>query len=130
MTSQDAFNKVWETFVVDQAPQSLTGSSCVYGPPETIGCAIACLLPYRLRGWVHKWENSNREGSLQGVSNLIKENTDVAEHFSGVTPYFLIELQCAHDTPVHDGIPFHEVMHLRLTEIATNNSLTIPKETK
>ncbi len=57
MTNQEAFNKVYETFLVKRAPKSMAWLDgkhlCSYGEPGTPGCAVACLLTdeERIQAW-------------------------------------------------------------------------------
>jgi hypothetical protein len=125
-SNQTAFNHVWKTFVVDEAPQSKSPHepACSYGEPSTTGCAIACLLTPALRS--RAWEIEQAGKSL-GVSALCRHEPDIATYLQHVELPLLRGLQHAHDTPYDRTKRFSDVMRKRLTEVAVEHDLVAPK---
>jgi hypothetical protein len=72
MTAQQIFDKVWQTFVVEKAPKSVNeAGKCVYGHPDTIGCAVACLMPRETRQALYEYENKTTSLSVTLLSREI-----------------------------------------------------------
>lgn len=111
MTAQEIFDRVWKTFIVDKAPQSIrcgikTPNLCSYGHPDNgPGCAVACLIDDRkVRMKLYEWEmEANESDKLSSVGNAVSEGIlpeDFAEHLA-----LLEALQCWHDGDYSFGDP-------------------------
>lgn len=118
MTNQEAFNKVWQTFIVEKAPQSkLWFGLCSYGKPGTTGCSVACLLSPEDRETAWRLE---REAELgDSLSTSITDFYTRLPSVSGVALELLQELQHWHD------LQFSDTAYLRY--IARKFSLTVPE---
>jgi len=59
MTQQEIVDKVYKTFVTDKNKASVYNNMCVYGEPDTVGCAVACLCDKKTRIKLRKFELSD-----------------------------------------------------------------------
>lgn len=98
-SNQDAFNNVWQHFIVERNPRARDRSEkCRYRIFDDTGiavnaCAIGCQLP----------DNLYRVGGIEGLgvnaffAQLETDFETIVEYFRDVDPSFLISLQRAHD---------------------------------
>jgi hypothetical protein len=121
MTNQEAFDRVWQYFVVEGHPAGLSTASAVpvYRDRETGNrCAIGCLLPDSM-------ELGTYDGACVRVEALIDDNGDAAALFSDCERGFLGELQDAHDAHAgHSG--FGDAFADDLAYIAHRWGLALP----
>ena len=105
MTNQEAFNKVYETFLVKRAPKSMAWLDgryqCSYGEPGTPGCAVACLLTdeERIQAWdferTYYAMPSYLRGNGTGVCELLGNTTITS--LDNLSTDVLVSLQGWHD---------------------------------
>ena len=119
-TSQEAFNNVWQHFVVEQHPRAVSHAAqrCSYRTHDNLnGCAIGCQLPDELADGLDSLPQV-------GITRVLEKRPAVAEYFKGVDPRLLSELQSAHD----QGSPwtFRPYIKKRLEQLAKNFNLTVP----
>lgn len=129
MKRQDAFNIVWNHFVVNKGKPSVDRDSisCLYRGEAGAKCAIGVLLPDK------NYEKSLEGEELEFVASLIP-GLRVKENLG-----FLRQLQQAHDdaSDKNDGIAdakyeiadvktFRKNIKVKLTELAENWKLKIP----
>ena len=87
MTEQEIFDKVYTHFVVERNPCSVSADgTCMYRGLNGAKCAVGLLIP----------DEQYQEG-MEGMSAsmLCEEYPSVCDW--GVSPDFLMSLQCAHD---------------------------------
>jgi hypothetical protein len=119
-TNQTAFNRVWATFMIGKAPKSTVGDQCVYGAPDTVGCAIACLLSPESRALTASYNGS--------VSSLCVDRPSVDEELNGCDLGLLMRLQAAHDNTPGMDMPqyFRSKMRAALKAVAREYRLSVP----
>jgi len=92
MTNQEAFNIVWQRFIVEKAPFGYDKEKhhCLYRHPDdpSIRCAVGACLPDELY---------SPGMEKKPFTRLIQDYPDVAEFFSGCDIELLAEMQDAHD---------------------------------
>lgn len=116
MTNQEAFDKVWQYFVVEGHPKAISGNGkCYYRSPDGHKCAAGCLIPDEL--YNSRWETS----SIEAVMCM---DDAIALLFSRVDPDLLQALQWAHDQAQRPS--FHTDLQVRLRRVAEEFNLPIP----
>lgn len=117
MTNAEAFNCVWQYFIVERHPQAIdpTTRRCCYRTSDGNKCAAGCLIPDEL--YSPDWETSTINHIRTAVSSL-------SLLFEGVASNLLAELQHNHDSlpPRH----FHHDFERKLRDIAKTYHLAIP----
>jgi len=115
MTNQQAFNKIWNHFIVNKGKKSSEGSYCKYRDGAGNKCAVGVLIPDNLY-------DKNLEG--KGYAVLISEHESMKVFFKDINIQLLLDLQCTHDDAGYwdKGILDKE----RLIEIAEEYELKIP----
>jgi hypothetical protein len=137
-TLQTAFNKIWQTFVVEKAPPSRRGYGdgigyqCSYGAPGTPGCAIGCLLTPAHQQMAYAWEQGASIPS--GVGTMLRYFT--FEELSEIPLSQLSKLQTIHDVCSDDldkvivdratQRRFTALMERDLQDFAQTHDLVIP----
>lgn len=123
MDKQEAFNKVWQHFVVEKQPpgRSVTDvyGSCSYCTPEGHRCAIGALVT----------EEEAKEMARATVGSIRHMTPDIWEKYMpksirSLDKQFLVELQDAHDSPGCGS--FHLNFETSLRCIADNFTLQVP----
>ena len=114
MTEQEAFNKVWQHFVVEGNPRASDGARCWYRHPSSgAKCALGILIP-----------DEKYSSFLEHIAgwNMM---SSIPEVFGRISLPFVLDLRQTHDffPPVR---PFADHMRVELTEIASQYELTIP----
>jgi hypothetical protein len=121
MTTQEAFDAVWDWFVIQRARRGwdVPVARCVYRGSDGCRCPIGRLLPDHLY-------NPSMEGS--SISQLIENFSDIEEHFTPCDVAFLNDLQLVHDNSVSaaGGYDFNGYMQKKLRELAEVYELVIP----
>lgn len=115
LTQQQAFDKVWQWFVVDKNPRSMVGTRCQYRGTSGAKCALGVLIPDAL------YDDILDEGmSYQSVVDRV-----------GLPPWYKFwkQLQGCHDDTSRED-DFTTGITDNLTNFATTYSLDIPKEEK
>lgn len=127
---QEAFNIVWNAFVVRKEPfsaveneESCTGFNCLYRGPDGAKCAAGHLIPDDV--FKESWEGS-------GIYYLIGRDLEFDLGFtSAKTEQFISKLQEAHDRAaanhLRDNEDFHESIEHSLRNFAMTYSLTLPQ---
>jgi len=96
MTNQEAFDKVWDTFITREQPYAINEHECcVYGG-EGEGCAAACLMPPEVRDFARLNEGvgflSLRARAMASKSHRVIEWFRHIEDLK-----FIDDLQTIHD---------------------------------
>lgn len=121
MTKQDAFNLLWEYYIIfrNRRGWDIEQGRHMYRGSDGCRCPVGVLLPDVLY-------NSSMEG--YDVQQLWEEDDDFHQHFQLVGLQFLKDVQDAHD----DGIgpkgatDFNGYMQKKLRELAEIYDLVIP----
>lgn len=114
-TEQEAFDKVWDWFVVQGKPRSLNeDGGCAYRGKDGARCAVGVLVPDEEIGFLQEgpsiWSNSHGWGRLDSLKGLDKHG-------------FLTPLQACHDEAgCGKGI------ESRLRKFAEKQGLSVPEE--
>ncbi len=135
MTLQEAFDKVWQWFVVERHSISsapVTGT-CKYRSDGN-KCAIGVLIPDEVYTTLIEYR------TIEDLNNYIKTNTEYAKQISKFSTWFidnlqpmikeLIELQRCHDSFIDkickksDSFNFH--MEISLEAFALKYNLSVP----
>lgn len=120
MTNQEAFDKVWDWFVVRGKPASLRpvthGYGCVYRGENGTRCAAGVLIPDEL----YRLDMEN-----MSIREVINQDRRLAEYFAGVSEDLLRSLQQAHDGLAGES-DFAEEIEGSLIEVAAWFSLAVP----
>jgi hypothetical protein len=121
LSNQQAFDNVWQHFIVDRNPRAVQGGMCCYRTTDGRMCAVGCQLPDAL--YLPDMEAT-------AASTAVGENSAVAEYFRHVTPTLLNALQHAHDAPrPRAAEDEYAAMARKLRDVATEYGLTVPSET-
>jgi hypothetical protein len=129
LSNQDAFNNVWQYFIVDRHPRALVVESeveetdnfsrCRYRTADGRMCAVGCQLPDALY-------RPDMEG--EAASTVVNIADDVTEYFCHVQPRLLDRLQVAHDyvyqRPGEEDT--YAAMARKLREVAVDFGLNPP----
>lgn len=116
MTKQEAFDRVWEHFIVDGQPLSRVGGRCYYRSPFGAKCAIGLLIPDEL------YRDEFDSGGGMSATTLL-QRPEFQEFQPLLTGGFCERLQAAHDCS-DSRIGMEE----RMRRIAEEHSLSIPGE--
>lgn len=124
MNNQEAFNKIWQHFVVNKAPPSFAdyagrGIACAYRGENGAMCAVGCLIPDEMY-------TPHIEGNA--IKSIIENNhhfPKITNFLSNVDVKFLEVCQRAHDEQAGWNY-FHDNIKVKLTQIASTWNLTIP----
>lgn len=133
MTNQDAFNTVWNHFVVGRGLPSYelseattSGFRCLYRGPHNARCAFGILIPDEL--YTPFWEDKRAATILRMMES--EGDLEFQELFN--TSSILGDLQSCHDTAVEGLVKrledFHIAIETKLRQQAVNHSVTIPGE--
>ena len=126
MTNQEAFNRVWQHFVVEKQPRSyVNNDGCCYRGPNGAKCAVGVLIPDELyRPEMEDWSVTSLNSRADEFPTLFGPGGCLA----GANIDLLTRIQAAHDSYSIYGNPeFDRYMGKRLREIAQQFSLTIPE---
>ena len=122
MTKQQAFNKIWKTFVTNRAPKcSSKLRSCSYGGLNQAGCAVGCLLHKKDRIAAFAWERGGIAGDTS-IGSLKREFPKIKSYLP-VEGGFLKRMQEWHD---NDMTPIIQERKEQLRKIAKAYKLTAP----
>ena len=92
--AQDAFNRVWDFFVVQKNSHSFIDTRCLYRTRKhgvsISGCGVGCMMPDDMAIQADQQRES-------GIGSVLSNMPVVVEWFSMVPPIFLTRLQRAHD---------------------------------
>lgn len=121
MTNQEAFNRVWDHFVVKKGKPSMSkDGNCKYRGPNGAKCAVGVLIPdeaYR--------ESYDSDGGYS-LYTLISD-PPVSSVLCGVTPGLLFAMQHVHDASAKAlRRDFHSMVEQGLRELAVVYDLIIP----
>lgn len=122
MTNQEAFNKVWDHFVVKKNGPSVDGSgTCKYRGRNGTKCAIGVLIPDEA------YEPQMDYGGLK-LERIISMYPKFREALKGVGRDFLCDLQATHDmfTRGRRILQFHTLIRAELQQVAKRWNLAIP----
>ena len=139
MYLQEAFDKVWNWFVVEKHPQSIgVDNDCQYSTVDAAGnetrCALGCLAPTKEEA--QRWDSHSlmefQVANLLGLK-LTRKNMAAAwrkfdQNISNdgvVKNYAFVDLRECHDN-ARNGSGFSHDIHARLKVYAANYGLTVP----
>ncbi len=130
MNNQEAFDGVWDWFVVEKHRPGTNpdGVGCAYYIDDVTRCAIGCLLPISLAKGLRSYE---------GIGVVLKsKGMVIAQHFEGVNHGLLRALQRAHDGSAYatsgynpepnDHETFLTLLEGRLEGVAQDYNLEVP----
>lgn len=119
-SNQQAFNRVWRHFAIEGNAQCLSpDGNCVYRGKRGAGCAVGCMMPYKMAKNADKRYYTHASSDIRTV---IKTMSSAKKWFSGVDTGLLVALQHAHDLS-----GFNDEKKYRLREVAEKFNLSIPK---
>jgi hypothetical protein len=131
MTNQEAFDIVWHKFVVEGAPASINDfGECQYGPPDTTGCAVACLIDnWDARQYLH-------DNETQPLSVILDSCPYPLPAGLKDNPSILAVLRSCHDRAARDTVrgyrddqkKFTDDIRRRLTKVAFDLGLMLGPE--
>jgi len=128
MTNQEAFDKMWDHFVVQGNGPGWSDEfgQCVYRDPDTgAKCAVGCLLPDDLLDKIDQAGPSNGTNlKLHGIEDVCLALPEVRDFLAGLSEDFIIRAQDAHDHAV--GPYFSSHMKGGLLNAAGLFGLTVP----
>jgi len=119
MNQQEAFDKVWDWFVVQKNPPSVNQETgmCKFRGPKNTKCAVGVLIPDNL---YHKEYEAYVISEIKGTETL-------KDLFSLLSLSFLSDLQTAHDVAaIPTGLKFTSKVTSELTELAATYNLKCP----
>lgn len=128
MSNQQAFDNVWQHFIVERHPLAYVTNpegrvvSCLYrtGDGEN-GCAIGCQIPDEMVR-AQRLVDDN-----PSVATMLEDHAMCADYFAHCDDEFLGQLQGAHDdVAVHGGEDKHEQLRARLVTLASEHGLVVP----
>ena len=117
-SNQDALNRVWEYFVINDNPRSTDKGRCLYRSPNGSACGVGCMMPDDMA------KKADEQYDLSGyadIKSIREELVNVNEWFSKVDKSFLSSLQKEHDNESFT----EERKRRRLTELASRYSLSV-----
>ena len=129
-TQQEAFDIVWQAFVVEGRPQSVgTRGRCFYRGPNGARCAVGLLMPDELYEARFDEVVTSAKMLPAHVQNACCSQ-DGRRGLVGIltAPLLLTALQRAHDTFI-EGVStgtFQEHMRSHLADVAWRFGLTVP----
>jgi len=119
MTKQEIFNEVWNWFIVDKQPKSVSEKgACMYRGDNGKRCAMGIFV-----------EDGEYDPTFEGGSVDILLGHNISRRlreFVGSNLSILEVLQIAHDSASDNPDEFHASVCNKLTRIARNNKLVIP----
>lgn len=121
---QEAFNKVWNHFVVNKGPLSfIQGAICMYRLDKTAACPIRCAVGVLMPDEEYDPEFDNGMIQFYDVVKAVKA-------FEGLDVSFLRSLQIPHDRACGAPDPEHkdEYLEQRYRQIAEAYFLTVPND--
>lgn len=129
-SNQDAFNRVWQHFIVEKNPRSVQihddgNPRCLYRTimdgGKVNGCAIGCMMADK--HYQREFENQ----SAESITKLLTGNgtPEVREWFTLCDTDFLRDIQLAHDNVNSERIDYFETS-LRI--VADEHKLTVPEK--
>ena len=121
MKQQEAFNKVWQHFVVEKNPPGRSGDGigCFYCTPEGNRCAVGALVTMEEA----KKMVADELGSVRHMQEF-NWRIYIPESIRNLDRQFLIALQDSHDNTTRTT--FHSSFEAGLRELAVNFSLEVP----
>ncbi len=112
LTNQEVFNRVWQNFVVEKAPQSKSeGYYCLYRGPDGKKCAAGLLIPDEL--YQPGFEKRRFSTLPYNITGLV------------LSPDFVDYVQQAHDDPQEST--FSTDIEARLRRLAAEFRLSVPE---
>jgi len=123
MTNQEAFDGVWQWFVVERhgpGVRTKGASDCVMYVNDETKCAVGSLIPY---GIIERL--SLRQTSM-GIRLLLETNELVRELFQETNLELLSSFQVAHDCATR-RVTFLDTLENNLRDIAARFNLLVPK---
>lgn len=93
-SNQDAFNRVWQHFIVEKNPRCVTPNTktCIYrNETGKNGCAAGIMIPY-------KFYSTSMEGEPIDVLLKSMQVPNLVDWFKNVSTPLLCDLQKAHDS--------------------------------
>lgn len=114
-TKQEAFDIVWQAFVVEKRPQSVWSGHCRYRGPNGMKCAAGLLMADELYLSDFDTKGISVDGLPSHVRNSLCESSE-----------FVQLLQTIHDEVIAPGM-FTDHMRNRLSVLAQNEGLRIPE---
>ena len=116
LTNQEAFDEVWNWFVVNKNPQALSDKYlCVYRGLGNTKCAAGVLIPDER--YNTEWDDLNG-----------KKATEIAKdipEWAMLNPSLLVAMQEAHDYSSR-GVEFTQSIEENLRKVALQYNLSIP----
>lgn len=119
ITRQSAFDIVWQKFVVEKSPKSVSEDSCVYNGLNGCSCAFGVLIPPELRPLLKERMDASENLETPEIAALFEDPNDND---------FYDELQGAHDNSGCYSTDFTTEIKARLRQLADRFSLVIPTE--
>lgn len=121
MTNQEAFDKVWQFFIVEKNPQSFEnsadnlvfGAACAYRGQNGSKCAVGCLIPDEL------YSPDMEDKRIFAIIELYPE---IKTLFADVDGFFLAKIQEIHD----HHFPYFQI---NMENLAIIYDLKIPEGT-
>lgn len=104
LSNQEAFDRVWNRFVVEKAPKSIEGGVCVYRGADDKRCAFGLMLPEKL--YRREFEgmsaatvlgDNDPSDQMNSIGELAHLQREIRRHFEYVSHRLLLDLQSAHD---------------------------------
>lgn len=136
LSNQDAFNNVWQHFIVERHDKAAAGPMCLYRTEDgQNGCALGCQIPDE---FIRRYQLVSRNPD---AASLLDTDPEITQYFIAVNEELLVLLQGAHDNKANqwdtwgDGAPlvdnestdFHTLLTRRMHFIAGKFALTIPE---
>ena len=115
---QEAFNKIWDWFIVQGKPAGLepnTDGACKLRTSDGKCCAVGLLIP-----------DDEYEVSLESCAVDPETLIFRVPALNGLGALFLVDIQAAHDAAAYKVVDFHKRITERLTDIARRSGFTIP----
>lgn len=115
MTRQEAFNKVWNWFIVQGKPRGTDAQGCVYRGAAGVRCAYGVLLPN------HHYTHRMERMVLENFKEVLRVHPASLVDMPESDLDFLVELQNAHDVSRDK-----HALYGALDDFAKKFDLTIP----
>jgi len=116
VTNQEAFDRVWQWFIVEKHKPGYDGMSCVYYQNAETRCAIGLLLPKELAKEAKATINYIMYASLD-YSDSQHVYQKIRMFLGGVNVKLLEALQGSHDAAAHSSDDFTVNLKHRLNAI-------------
>lgn len=135
MTKQQAFDVIWNWFVVDKNPRSSSGIGCfyrVFQEDRVLKCGVGALIPDNL------YDPALDTGDFIAIRDILDPKIQVQNKFGPelvnflntellpIEEDFLTEIQIIHDTGYSERY-FTQRMESELRKLADAHELKIPK---